>query len=290
MRWCRESSAARVRLLTPTTFLIAATDAQARVREFNQFSPLHAAVVLAFAGCVAALVVWRRALRDERSRDRFDRMLAALALVAWLVVNGWWFLPSKFDLQFSLPLHVCDLAGVVVPIALATRLRWARAIAYYWGLGLSSQGLITPDLRDGPWHVGFWVFWINHFVVIGLPLYDIAARGYRPAWRDFAIGFLGAVAYVALIVPLDLLLGVNYGYVGPSKPNQPSLIDYLGPWPWRVFVMIAIGAAVMALMTLPFEAARRRQHAREGQTPARLSSPKSARLSSPKSAEPRPQR
>jgi uncharacterized membrane protein YwaF len=50
---------------------------------------------------------------------------------------------------------------------------------------------------------------------------------------------------------------MNYGYVGQSKPGQPSLVDALGPWPQRVFVMVGLAVVVMTGLMVPWEALRR---------------------------------
>lgn len=226
--------------------------ASAPVHAFRQFSWLHLAIVVAFVLVVVGLVMVHRALRPPGRQHRLDAVLAALCAIGWALVNGWYLLPSRFEIQQSLPIHICDLAGLVAPIALLTCARWSRAIMYFWGIGLSSQGFFSPDLRSGPESVGFWLFWLNHFIVVGVPIYDIAARGFRPGWKDFCIGYLGALAYVAIMTPVNAMFGLNYGYVGPGKPAQPSLIDYLGPWPGRVVVIAAIGLVAMILMTLPW--------------------------------------
>ena len=133
-------------------------------------------------------------------------------------------------------------------------------IVYYFGLGLSTQGFITPDLREGPAHWPFWSFWMLHFLVVGTAIYDLAARGLRPAWRDLRFAMTVSILYVVILMPIDFRLGWNYGYVGPSKPEQPSLIDVLGPWPWRVAVMVGMGFVVFTMMTVPWEIVRKRSH------------------------------
>lgn len=225
---------------------------------FKPFSLTHAAVLVGFVTLTTFTVMLRRRWRDTPRAGLLDRSLAALAFVAYLVVNTWPLLPRHFDWSWSLPLHMCDLVTLCVPFALATRYPPARALLYFWGLGLSTQGLITPDLQDGPARVGFWMFWLAHYSVIGGAVYDVAARGYRPTWKDYRTSLLAGLAYIAVVLPLDVHLGVNYGYVGPAKPGQPTIVDALGPWPWRVGVMIVLGAAATALLMLPWEIARRR--------------------------------
>jgi hypothetical integral membrane protein (TIGR02206 family) len=217
---------------------------------FSAFSPTHAAVVACFFALTAILVALRR--RRSGTARRFDLALAWVALAVYVFTNGRPLMPGSFRLDWSLPLHVCDLATLFVPVTLFSNWRPVRALLYFWGVGLCTQGFFTPDLQDGPAKLGFWSFWLAHFSVVGGALYDVAARGYRPTWRDYATALGAGLLYVAVILPLDVLLHVNYGYVGPSTPGQPSLVDVLGPWPGRVPVIVALAAAVMALLMLPW--------------------------------------
>ena len=227
---------------------------------FRAFTPTHAAVIAAFVAITGALVLARRRLGDDGKRAALDRSLGLITAGIYVIVNAWPLLPKHFSLAWSLPLHVCDVTTLAVPLALLTNSRRARAVVYFWGLGLSTQGFITPDLRDGPARIGFWMVWLAHFSVVGGAVYEVVARGYRPTWRDYGFAVAAGLVYVAVVLPLDVLLGVNYGYVGPAMPGQPSIVDALGPWPYRVGVMIVLAGIATALLMLPWDlAARYRQ-------------------------------
>jgi hypothetical integral membrane protein (TIGR02206 family) len=216
------------------------------VQTFRPFSVTHAVAVVALVTTVWVLVTLRRTWGRS-----LDRALALVAFVIFLVVNAWPLLPRHFDLSWSLPIHVCDITTGCVPLALLGR-RTPRALLYFWGLGLSTQGFITPDLQDGPAKAGFWMFWLAHFSVVGGGLYDVTARGYRPAWRDWRAAVGIGVAYILVLLAIDLSLGVNYGYVGRGTPGQPTLVDALGPWPWRVPAIVALAVATMTLLMVPW--------------------------------------
>jgi uncharacterized membrane protein YwaF len=65
------------------------------------------------------------------------------------------------------------------------------------------------------------------------------------------------VAYLAIIIPLDIHLHANYGYVGNAISKQASIVDYLGQWPLRIVWIFLLGQLAMALLMLPFEFSRR---------------------------------
>jgi hypothetical integral membrane protein (TIGR02206 family) len=125
-------------------------------------------------------------------------------------------------------------------------------LLYFWGFSLSTQALLTPDLVSGPGTLAFWIFWVMHVLIVGGAVYILVVRGYRPTWRDclFAIGM--AWVWLILIFTLNWVTGYNYGYVGNAKPSQPTLIDYLGPWPLRVLWMGLLGSAAMLVLQLPW--------------------------------------
>jgi uncharacterized membrane protein YwaF len=75
----------------------------------------------------------------------------------------------------------------------------------------------------------------------------------RPTRKDFHWVVGVGLAYLALVVPINGAFGFNYGYLGRSLPSQPSLLDWLGPWPWRVGAMAVLSWLGMTLLLLPWE-------------------------------------
>jgi uncharacterized membrane protein YwaF len=73
----------------------------------------------------------------------------------------------------------------------------------------------------------------------------------------------GAWAYLALALAIDLAFGYNYGYVGRARPDQPSLIDVLGPWPQRLVPIILLVSVAMLILLLPWEVGRIMNRRRE---------------------------
>jgi hypothetical integral membrane protein (TIGR02206 family) len=101
----------------------------------------------------------------------------------------------------------------------------------------------------------FWFFWAAHSIVVASAVYELAVLGFRPQWRDLGRAYAVGALYVAAIVPVDLLLGANYGFIGKPPPGVeiPPFVDALGPWPLRAVIVVVLGAAAFALLVLPWQ-------------------------------------
>lgn len=216
---------------------------------FVPFSTLHAGVVLVCVVlAVGFVLLGRRWQGSERGAALWRAWAVAVCLVqAWSLL--YWASPARANLGTSLPLHVCDLAGLVAVVAVWAPRRILQTVMVYWGLGLSTQAFVTPVLEEGPDTARFWLFFASHATIVGTGLFELALRGYRPAWRDLGVACVLTLIYGAIVTPLNALLGWNYGYTGPSTPGQPTIVDVLGPWPTRLVAMGAVALGFFALLT-----------------------------------------
>lgn len=225
---------------------------------FRAFSLLHAVMLAAIAAAtLAAILVRRRRPPEPRALSPVERTVALGFLGTWVTTYLWLLVSPLRDFSTTLPLHMCNFTAVNASLVLLTGWRRLRALQYFWGIALDTQALLTPALQEGPALYPFWYFWISHGMIVGVAFYEVFARGYRPGWRDYGFACAAAAIYAAIVLPIDLAFGWNYGFLGPSKPGVPTLIDVLGPWPERLVLMAFIAAAAMALLQLPWTIARR---------------------------------
>lgn len=231
---------------------------------FRPYSATHAAVVLGFAAVTGLAVVAGRRRREAERARRFDRALGWVAFAVWVVTQAYGFLPGQYRPDRVWPIQVCDVAGLVAPLVLWTGWRRLRAVLYFWGLGLSTQAFVQPDVNPDMASVDFWTFWLAHGAVVGTAAYDLAARGFRPGWRDYGTAVLALAAWLAVVLPLDVVTGYNYGYVGGDAGGQPAFILGLGPWPGRLVWLSLLAAAAMAMLVVPWDLARRTERRRAG--------------------------
>ena len=224
-------------------------------REFTAYGPSHLVVLVIFViGAVALVAIGRR--QSEAQARVLGRVLAVLLVVALVVAMAYKI--ARFDIQTSVPLQLCDIAEMVAAYALWSQRHWAFALTYFWGLFLSSQALITPDIGtpaegapDFPHHL-FVTFFALHVLVVWAAIYLTWGQRMRPRWRDYRFAAIVALAWVVFTLAFNVIFGTNYGYLN-RKPPTASVLDLLGPWPMYLLAEIAIVAVVWALMTWPWE-------------------------------------
>jgi hypothetical integral membrane protein (TIGR02206 family) len=224
-------------------------------REFSAYGPSHLVVLVVFA-TGAALLVWIGRRQSESQARLFGRALALLIVAAFIVALVYKLIRPNLDT--SVPLQLCDVAELTAAYALWSQRHWAFVLTYYWGLVLSSQALITPDIGtpeegapDFPHHL-FVTFFTLHVLVVWAAIYLTWGRGMRPGWRDYRFAVIATVAWAAFTFTFNLITGTNYGYLN-RKPPTASLLDVLGPWPLYLLSEITIVLIVWALMTWPWE-------------------------------------
>lgn len=194
------------------------------------------------------IVLLRTRLRPAKIDGQAGRALAIFSLVTVVVHQIFWLTPAYFDWKLTLPLHWCDIAGLVGPIALLWPKRALRALLYFWVFGLSTQALVQPTVREPTVTLKFVLFWLTHGTIVWCAVYDLAVRGFRPTWRDWRTAVLVSLGYMVFIATVDGLMGWRYAFVGPDYEGQPAILDFFGPWPMRLIPMVFAVAAMYTLL------------------------------------------
>jgi hypothetical integral membrane protein (TIGR02206 family) len=231
--------------------------------EFRIFGPAHLVVLGSVLVANLALVPLRRVL-GEASRRRVRVGLAVVIAVAFFAHAAWRVAMGFWNIRSDLPLHLCDLTALLSITLLLTGSRWLYDFIYFLGIGGALQALVTSNVGIyGFPHLYFFSSMIAHGGIITTGVYFTVVEGYRPTWRSLwrVAGWMSA--YTAVIFGLNLLLGSNYLFIG-HKPEFPSLIDELGPWPWYVLSLVGVGLASLFILYAPFALKDWRARARVG--------------------------
>jgi hypothetical integral membrane protein (TIGR02206 family) len=218
-------------------------------------SPQHLGALALFALLTVTLVILGRRWRGTTRAVRLRHAVGLFGALACTLSCAWYLMPERRGWSVSLPLQLCDVVGVIAPVAILTQQRTLRTLLHFWGFALCTQFFITPVHEPGT--PTFVVSWLLHASIVGSAIFDCTALGYRPTWTDFRSAVLIGLAYIAAIFAFDAATGFNYGYVGPSRPGTTTIVDSLGEWPPRALWIVAIAVAAMVLVMLVGQALRR---------------------------------
>jgi hypothetical integral membrane protein (TIGR02206 family) len=237
---------------------------------FELFSPSHLVTLVALTLLVASFLLLRGPRRAP-ARAAFRYTAAGLLIGIELLLQLWAASNGVWTVREYLPLQLCSVSQYLSVAMLLTRSRRLYEYVYYFALGGAVPALLTPSLGYGCPHFRFWEYAISHVLVVSAPLYMTLAEGYRP-WPGSVLRAATAVNVLMAVAGLvDWLTGSNYLFLA-QKPQGPTPFDLLGPWPWYILSVEALGLLTIVVLYSPFAVRdwwlRRRPRARSAPQPA----------------------
>lgn len=217
---------------------------------FTWLAPDHLA---ALAVIIAAnVLLYRFGVRIPlAARPRLRKILAVILVLQEVALEGWEAASGTWGLTYSLPLQLCSVSLLLTALMLYTGSRRIYQVAYFWGVAGAAQALLTPELYYGFPHFVFWQFFCAHGLIVTGCLWMTFVEGLRPDWPSLGRAFAALNIYAAFIGMLNLLTGSNYLFLC-RKPVNPSILDYLGDWPWYILSLEIVALAMFLLCALPF--------------------------------------
>ena len=125
-------------------------------------------------------------------------------------------------------------------------------LIYFVGISSAIQPLLTPDstIYGFPHYRMFQTF-ITHGGILTTSCYITFVEQYRPSWKSMLHLSIGINVYMVFVGLVNFWIGSNYLFIA-HKPEMPSLLDVLGPWPWYILGMEGIGFLSFLLLYTPF--------------------------------------
>ncbi|MCQ2427343.1 MAG: YwaF family protein [Clostridia bacterium] len=172
---------------------------------------------------------------------------------------------GAFSWWRELPLQLCNINLILIPIAVITKNKPLSAFAFF----MAPFGAILAMLMPSAGFAGFSLFvprvfgfYVTHmFVLIGSPM--LALFGfYKPKFRDIPITLVSAFAITIVIFGINMLLRVTHTF---DEANYFYCVEALNgtplTWLWKLIPvpllymlpLFPVLAGYMALVCLPFE-------------------------------------
>ena len=210
-------------------------------------------LVIAVAAVIIALLCRHGLLQARAVRLVLGFGLAANEL-------GWWcFRYSHEGVHLTnLPFQLCDVTLWTTVVACLTAVPVFVEFSYFAGFAGSGMALLTPDLWT-PWpsYPAIYFFLAHGGIILAcavLVFGKAGALGPAAIWRAFGL----LIVYALAVGAFNAAFSTNYMYLC-RKPRNPSLLDWLGPWPVYLWAGAAVGLVLFWMLWLPVRAAATRR-------------------------------
>jgi len=216
---------------------------------FHLFGPAHLFIlgaVLLFAALLAGL---QRKLPPGFKGLRMG--LACVLLLDSFVYYGYMALRGQLTFPDHLPLELCDASLCLILIALVTLNKAVFDLAYYGALAGAAMALLTPNLWEPFPSFSTVQFFIDHGLIVAGALYLVWSGLARPRPGSVVRTMVAVNIFAAIVGVFDFLFKTDYMYLR-AKPQNASLLDALGPWPWYIVAAEGVAFVVFLLLYLPF--------------------------------------
>ncbi|MBA2588287.1 MAG: TIGR02206 family membrane protein [Alphaproteobacteria bacterium] len=219
---------------------------------FVLFGPAHLTAIALTLLVPLALALLARHEHLGRHADRLARMgLTGFLMFGWVCWYGQMLWRHELRLDNGLPMNLCDWAEAALIVALLTRHQFAYELGYFWGLGGTLQGVLTPPLYYDFPDPQFIFFFIQHGGVVASLLYLTFGLRMRPTWQSLPRVIAASFCYLGAAALVDWALAVNYGFLR-AKPLGQNLLTAMSAWPWYIPELVAAGIAFVLIYYLPF--------------------------------------
>lgn len=201
--------------------------------DFDMFSASHYTILAIFVLVSTFLFIYRKELSDERWRKA--ELGTALSLILIEITNHlWMYKHAVWKLGRSMPLELCNIGLLLAIGLLLTRKKIFFELLFFIAILGATQAIITPALTYDFPHFRFFHFFYAHLMIVWVTLYFTCAKGFYPTFSSV----IKVVLFINLLLPAILFINKeaegNYWFLR-HKPDSPSFLDLLGPYPWYIF-------------------------------------------------------
>jgi hypothetical integral membrane protein (TIGR02206 family) len=222
---------------------------------FHLFGPAHLFILATVVALAAVLSLIQRRLSPG---TRWLRLTVGSALLLdSAVYYGYMINRGQLTFPDHLPLELCDASLCLTIVALFTLNKAVYDLAYYWALAGATMALLTPNLWEPFPSFGTVQFFIDHGLIVTGILYLAWSRQMRPRPWSVLRAMLVLNVLAVFVGAFDFFFKTDYMYLR-AKPQNASLLDMLGPWPWYIGATELVSLVLFLLLYLPFSTANAR--------------------------------
>ena len=173
---------------------------------------------------------------NKSQKKMFSYLMGGLLILDFIAENAGYALSGTWDIQYNLPLQLCGISSLICCfLPFVKNKEKLFQFVYYTGIIGGVMAILTPQMNyfDGTLRY-FLNYYVSHSLIIALPIFmflHLDMKLPRLSWFKL---WINLNILMAIIMPINFLLGSNYMYVNsPPEVDNPLVI---GEWPYYIFI------------------------------------------------------
>ena len=209
------------------------------------------------------LIYYAKKKLNKKNQQRLIHVIAIAVSLTVISFHLHKFIYGHYDIHKDLPLYLCSLLAIVIPIFTHYRKYWMYEILVFWVIAGTFQATITPDIASGFPTFDYIRYWVVHLGLLLIIAYATLVFKMMPNFKSIFKSFFALQLYVVAIMIINYILNANYFYLN-EKPKSASLLDYFGEWPFYIIVVQLIVVPYFIIIYLPFYIYKKRTRLQVG--------------------------
>ncbi|HEX2927614.1 MAG TPA: TIGR02206 family membrane protein [Ruminiclostridium sp.] len=200
----------------------------------------------------------------DKGEEKKWRMLILVSLLLPLLEGLqvlWYKAVGQFSWGYTLPLHLCSLMCIILPVMTITKNRLLMEYSYAMGLAPALLTLVTPDVYYYPaFSFIYFQTMLVHGIICFIPIFMVFGMGFRPDIHKLpkVIGML--IGFALLVTPVNFITNGNYFFLRLPAPGSPmELFAHAVGSPWYLVPTFLLGCVLWLILYAPFAAVKRYQ-------------------------------
>lgn len=211
-------------------------------------------LALAMVVCIWFLIIYLFKNKTIVYNWRVIRTLSLLLPIFECAQMIWYESIGKFSFGYTLPLHLCSLMSIVLPIMAFSKIRLLQEYAYAIGLAPALMTLLTPDVYYYPALSFIFIqTMMVHGIICLIPLFMVINMGFRPDVRKLPKVIVMLVGFALVMIPINYITNGNYFFLRYPAQGSPmeSFAAILGS-PGYLLLTFLMGCVLWAVSYAPF--------------------------------------
>ena len=180
---------------------------------------------------------------NKSQKIMISYIMGGLLIIDFFAENIGYIASGTWDIQYNLPIQLCGISSLICCVLpFIKKKKKLFEFVYYTGIIGGVMAILTPQMNYFDGTIRYYLnFYVSHSLIIALPIFmflHLDMKLPRLSWFKL---WINLNILMAIIMPINFLLGSNYMYVNaPPQVDNPLVI---GEWPyyillWEVFILI----------------------------------------------------